>query len=59
MAVSFDKLHHISNTLMGRVIFKAWHGVTQEAKRTREYFEVINQCINDTSSPLFVGVIKC
>ncbi|KAI0212426.1 Dynein regulatory complex subunit 6 [Lamellibrachia satsuma] len=42
-AVAYDKLHHISNTMMGRVIFRAWHGVTQEAKRTREYFEKLER----------------
>ncbi|KAK2190189.1 hypothetical protein NP493_87g05013 [Ridgeia piscesae] len=49
-AVAFNKLHHISNTLMGRVIFRAWHGVTQEAKRTREYFEKLERGEETTDS---------
>jgi F-box/leucine-rich repeat protein 13 len=39
-AVAFNKIQHVYHVAVGRVIFKAWHSVTLDAKRTREYFEV-------------------
>ena len=39
-AVAFNKLQHVFNVATGRVIFEAWHNVTLDSKKTREYFEV-------------------
>ena len=38
--VAFNKLQHVYQVAVGRVIFKAWHTQALDAKLTREYFEV-------------------
>ncbi|XP_064633493.1 F-box and leucine-rich repeat protein 13-like isoform X2 [Lineus longissimus] len=39
-AMAFNKIQHVFHVSVGRVIFEAWHNVTLDAKKTREYFEV-------------------
>ena len=41
LTVAFNKIQHVYSVAIGRVIFDAWYNVTLDAKRTREYFEVI------------------
>lgn len=38
--VAFNKIEHVYHVAVSRVIFGAWHNVTLDAKKTREYFEV-------------------
>ena len=40
VSVAFNKIEHVYHVAVGRVIFEAWHNVTLDAKKTREYFEV-------------------
>ncbi|XP_059176773.1 F-box and leucine-rich repeat protein 13-like [Physella acuta] len=42
-AMSFQKLQHVFNVSMGRVIFQAWHKHTLEARKQREYFEKLKR----------------
>ncbi|XP_074644631.1 F-box and leucine-rich repeat protein 13-like isoform X2 [Tubulanus polymorphus] len=39
-AMAFNKIQHVFNVAVSRVIFQAWRNVTLDAKRTREYFEI-------------------
>ncbi|XP_060578635.1 F-box and leucine-rich repeat protein 13-like isoform X2 [Ruditapes philippinarum] len=38
-AMAFQKIQHVLNVSIGRVIFEAWHTHTLDARRQREYFE--------------------
>ncbi|XP_052285316.1 dynein regulatory complex subunit 6-like isoform X3 [Dreissena polymorpha] len=40
-AMAFQKISHVLNVSIGRVIFQAWHSHTLDARRQREYFELI------------------
>ncbi|XP_053377632.1 dynein regulatory complex subunit 6-like isoform X5 [Mercenaria mercenaria] len=39
-AMAFQKIQHVLNVSIGRVIFEAWHTHTLDARRQREYFEI-------------------
>lgn len=39
--VAYQKIAHVLNVSIGRVIFEAWHTHTLDARRQREYFEVL------------------
>lgn len=39
-AMAFQKIQHVLNVSIGRVIFEAWHSHTLDARRQREYFEI-------------------
>ncbi|KAL4228633.1 Dynein regulatory complex subunit 6 [Mactra antiquata] len=43
-AMAYQKIHHVLNVSIGRVIFEAWHTHTLDARRQREYFEVNILC---------------
>ena len=55
ITVAFNKIQHVYHVAVGRVIFEAWHNVTLDAKRTREYFEVIT----NISFKYFCFYYKC
>ncbi|WAR25340.1 DRC6-like protein, partial [Mya arenaria] len=38
-AMAYQKISHVLNVSIGRVIFEAWHSHTLDARRQREYFE--------------------
>ncbi|XP_052780096.1 dynein regulatory complex subunit 6-like isoform X2 [Mya arenaria] len=39
-AMAYQKISHVLNVSIGRVIFEAWHSHTLDARRQREYFEI-------------------
>ncbi|ELT90873.1 hypothetical protein CAPTEDRAFT_165456 [Capitella teleta] len=52
-AIAFNKIQHVYHVAVGRVIFKAWHNVTLDAKRTREYFERLERGENMEDDDIF------
>lgn len=40
LTVAFNQLQHIYFIYIARTVFEAWHNVTLNSKKTREYFEV-------------------
>ncbi|XP_064606246.1 F-box and leucine-rich repeat protein 13-like [Liolophura sinensis] len=42
-AMSFQKIQYVYNVVMGRLVFDAWFLHTLDARKTREYFEVLEQ----------------
>ncbi|CAL1538996.1 unnamed protein product [Lymnaea stagnalis] len=42
-AMSYQKIRHVYHVSVGRVIFEAWNKHTLEARKQREYFEVLQR----------------
>ena len=40
LSVAASQIQHVYHVAVSRTVFNAWHGVTQTARKTREYFEV-------------------
>lgn len=45
-SVAYQKIAHVLNVSIGRVIFEAWHTHTLDARRQREYFEVCHMTLS-------------
>lgn len=40
LTVAASEIQHVYHVAISRMVFSAWHSVTQTAQKTREYFEV-------------------
>jgi len=64
--VAASEIRHIYHVSISRMVFTAWHGVTQTAKKTREYFEVcyaglrldnVHRCIVQNSNSNYIDLL--